>query len=110
MKNANQIFNTIETRCNATNSMYTWYVNNKDYDDDLGVVFDVRDKATHDVLCHCGILPFTMYSDGEAYGNVEFNLWDGFDFVTFDCGDYKCEIGSIYMNDVIDMAINILYR
>ena len=111
MKSAKILFNTIHGKC-SNGDMYNWKAC-KPKEHDNVVSFDVRKKADNQLLCSCAISCFEEYI--ERYpdwpiGRVHFLFYDGCDSLEFNIEDYKCEVGSIYMNDIIDMAIKILYR
>lgn len=110
MKSAKALFDTIHGKCN-NGDMYSWKAcKPKEYDN--VVSFDVRQKADDELLCSCGISGFEEYEYGNDYpiGRVHFSFYDGCNALELNVEDYKCEVGSIYMNDIIDMAIKMLYR
>ena len=91
--------------------MYSWKVERYNEYDNV-VSFDVRQKADNQLLCSCALSCFEEYTYDCDYpvGRVHFLFYDGCDSLEFNVEDYKCEVGSIYMNDIIDMAIKMLYR
>ena len=110
MKSAKVLFDTIHGKC-SNGDMYGWKAcNPKEYDN--VVSFDVLQKADSQLLCSCALSCFEEYIYDSDYpvGRVHFLFYDGCDSLEFNVKDYKCEVGSIYMNDIIDMAIDMLYR
>lgn len=110
MKSAKVLFDTIHGKC-SNGDMYSWKAC-KPKEHDNVVSFDVRQKADNQLLCSCAINCFEEYTYGCDYlmGRVLFSFYDGCDALELNVEDYKCEVGSIYMNDIIDMAIKMLYR
>ena len=110
MKSAKVLFDTIYGKC-SNGDMYSWKAC-KPKEHDNVVSFDVRQKADDQLLCSCAISCFEEYADGCDYlmGRVLFSFYDGCDALELNVEDYKCEVGSIYMNDIIDMSIKMLYR
>ena len=110
MKSAKVLFDTIYGKC-SNSDMYSWKTcKHKEHDN--VVSFDVRQKAYNQLLCSCALSCFEEYAYDCDYpvGRVHFRCYDGCDGVECRVEDYKCEFGSIYMNDIIDMAIKMLYR
>lgn len=110
MKSAEALYDTICYKCDASD-MYSWKVERYNEYDNV-VSFDVRQKADDELLLSCRISGFEEYEYGSDYpiGRVHFSFYDGCDALGLNVEDYKCEVGSIYMNDIIDMAIKMLYR
>lgn len=110
MKNAKILFDTIHDKC-SNGDMYGWKAC-KPKEHDNVVSFDVRQKTDNQLLCSCALSCFEEYIyDGDyPVGRVNFLFYDGCDALELNVEDYKCEVGSIYMNDIIDMAIDMLYR
>lgn len=110
MKSAKVLFDTIYGKC-SNGDMYNWKAC-KPKEHDNVVSFDVRQKANNQLLCSCALSCFEEYPYDCDYpvGRVHFMLCDGCDALELNVEDYKCEVGSIYMNDIIDMAIKMLYR
>lgn len=110
MKSAKVLFDTIYGKC-SNGDMYSWKAC-KPKEHDNVVSFDVRQKANNQLLCSCALSCFEEYPYDCDYpvGRVHFLFNDGCDALGFNVEDYKCEVGSIYMNDIIDMAIKMLYR
>ena len=110
MKSAEALYDTICYKCDASD-MYSWKVERYNEYDNV-VSFDVREKAGDELLCSCGISGFEECDYGSDYpvGRVHFSFYDGCNALELNVEDYKCEVGSIYMNDIIDMAIKMLYR
>ena len=110
MKNAKVLFDTIHGKC-SNGDMYSWKVcKPKKYDNIVS--FNVRQKADNQLLCFCALSCFEEHTYDCDYpvGRVHFLFCDGCDALELNVEDYKCEVGSIYMNDIIDMAIKMLYR
>lgn len=110
MKSAKILFDTVYGKC-SNGDMYNWKVcKPKEYDNTVS--FDVRQKADNQLLCSCAISCFEEHTYDSDYliGRVLFSFYDGCDALELNVEDYKCEVGSIYMNDIIDMAIKMLYR
>ena len=109
MKSAKILFDTIHVKC-SNGDMYNWKAcKPKEYDN--VVSFDVRQKADNQLLCSCAISCFEdTYDSNWPVGRVHFLFYDGCSSLELNVEDYKCEVGSIYMNDIIDMAIDMLYR
>lgn len=110
MKSAKILFDTIYDKC-SNSDMYSWKAC-KPKEHDNVVSFDVRQKADNQLLCSCVINYFEEYTYDCDYliGHVLFSFYDGCDTLELKVEDYKCEVGSIYMNDIIDMSIKMLYR
>lgn len=111
MKSAKVLFDTIYGKC-SNGDMYGWKAC-KPKEHDNVVSFDVRQKADNQLLCSCAISCFEECIERDpdwTIGRVHFLFYDGCDSLEFNVEDYKCEVGSIYMNDIIDMAIDMLYR
>lgn len=110
MKSANVLFDTIRGKC-SNGDMYNWKVC-KPEEHDNEVSFDVRQKADNQLLCTCALSCFEVYTRDWDYpvSRVHFLFYDDCDALELNVEDYKCEVGSIYMNDIIDMAIKMLYR
>lgn len=110
MKSAKILFDSIYDKC-SNGDMYSWKVCKPKEHDNI-VSFDVRQKANNQLLCSCDISCFKEYPHDCDYpvGRVHFLFYDGCDALELNVDDYKCEVGSIYMNDIIDMAIKMLYR
>lgn len=111
MKSAKILFDTIYGKC-SNGDMYSWKACKPKKHDNV-VSFDVREKADNQLLCSCVISCFeeyTYYSHDYPIGRVHFLFYDGCDTLELNVSEYKCEVGSIYMNDIIDMAIKMLYR
>ena len=110
MKSAKVLFDTIYGKC-SNGDMYNWKVCKPEEHDNV-VSFDVRQKADNQLLCSCALSCFEEYAYDCDYpvGRVHFSFYDGCDALELSVDDYKCEVGSIYMNDIIDMAIKMLYR
>ena len=106
MKSAKVLFDAIHGKC-SNGDMYSWP---KEHDN--VVSFDVRQKADNQLLCSCAINCFEEHTYGCDYlmGRVLFSFYDGCDALELSVEDYKCEVDRIYMNDIIDMAIKMLYR
>ena len=110
MKSAEALYDTICYKCDASD-MYSWKVERYNEYDNV-VSFDVRQKVDNQLLCSCAISCFeeyTYYSHDYPIGRVHFLFYDGCDTLELNVSEYKCEVGSIYMNDIIDMAIKMLY-
>lgn len=111
MKSAKILFDTIYGKC-SNGDMYNWKVCKPEEHDNV-VSFDVREKADNQLLCSCAISCFAEYIERDPdwpFGRVHFMFYDGCSSLELNVEDYKCEVGSIYMNDIIDMAIDMLYR
>lgn len=110
MKSAKVLFDTIHGKC-SNGDMYSWKAC-KPKEHDNVVSFDVRQRVDNQLLCSCAISCFEEYTYGCDYlmGRVLFSFYDGCDALELNVEDYKCEVGSIYMNDIIDMAVKMLYR
>ena len=110
MKSAKVLFDTIYGKC-SNGDMYSWKAC-KPKEHDKAVSFDVRQKANNQLLCSCALSCFEEYTCDDDYPvvRVHFSFYDGCDALELNVEDYKCEVGSIYMNDIIDMAIKMLYR
>ena len=110
MKSAKILFDTIYGKC-SNGDMYSWKAC-KPKEHDNVVSFDVRQRVDNQLLCSCAISCFEEYTYGCDYlmGRVLFSFYDGCDALELNVEDYKCEVGSVYMNDIIDMAIKMLYR
>ena len=110
MKSAKVLFDTIYGKC-GNGDIYSWKAC-KSKEHDNVVSFDVRQKADNLLLCSCTLSCFEEYTYNDDYpvGRVHFLFCDGCDALELNVDDYKCEVGSIYMNDIIDMAIKMLYR
>ena len=111
MKSAKILFDTIYGKC-SNGDMYSWKAC-KPKEHENVVSFDLRQKVDNQLLCSCAISCFeeyTYYSHDYPIGRVHFLFYDGCDALELNVSDYKCEVGSIYMNDIIDMAIKMLYR
>ena len=110
MKSAKVLFDTIYGKC-SNGDMYSWKACKLEEYENV-VSFDVRQKANNQLLCSCALSCFEEYPYDCDYpvGRVHFMFCDGCDALELNVDDYKCEVGSIYMNDIIDMAIKILYR
>lgn len=110
MKSAKVLFDTIYGKC-SNGDMYNWKACKPEEYDNV-VSFDVRKKVDNQLLCSCAISCFEEYTYDCDYpvGRVHFMFCDGCDALELNVEDYKCEVGSIYMNDIIDMAIKMLYR
>lgn len=110
MKSAKVLFDTIYGKC-SNGDMYSWKACKPEEHDNV-VSFDVRQKTDNQLLCSCTLSCFEEYPYDCDYpvGRVHFLLDDGCDALELNVEDYKCEVGSIYMSDIIDMAIKMLYR
>lgn len=95
----------------AAMGIYSWKAC-KPKEHDNVVAFDVRQKTGNQLLCSCALSCFEEYACDCDYpvGRVHFLFYDGCDALELNVDDDKCEVGSIYMNDIIDMAIKMLYR
>lgn len=110
MKSAKILFDTVYGKC-SNGGTYNWKTC-KPKEHDNTVSFDVRQKADNQLLCSCAISCFEEHTYDSDYliGRVLFSFYDGCDALELNVEDYKCEVGSIYMNDIIDMGIKMLYR
>lgn len=111
MKSSLEIFDTICRKCDNS-AMYSWYCVDAERVGS-GIAFDIHDKETDAMICCCSINCHKKYIEKDPdwpIGYVTFFFYNGRDSVTFDVQDYKCELGSIYMNDIIDMAIKVMNR
>jgi len=105
MKSVFAIVDTIDRKCQEND--YGWqpvFISKKD---DETVTFDIQDLSNYAI--HTSVIVRVLIINGEGY--VRFELSDDY---SNDCvltvKDYKCEIGSIYMNDIINMMLKMLSR
>ena len=111
MKSVMQLMSTINDKCENSGMDYSWYCTNIKCEDDKIATFEIRRKSTDNIILMGAIECYTDYSFDMPTGFVTFNFKDGRDNnVQLNVQDYKCEVGSIYMNDIVDMAIKMIYR